>query len=162
MALGKYEDAIDTTADITQGAIRRNSGQPRAKKSAYLSRFCNTRQHGETGVIGLWLRRARVRVPSVTLSFAGKSSSLSSKYSCRLARRRRIYCPTFPGTPGNWDRHDTRTGKGGSGRGSCTDKGCLRVFGPADGSRHHGYVDRLRTSGSGRHKASGVSRGHAK
>jgi hypothetical protein len=34
MALGEFEDAIDTTADTTQGAIRRNSGQPRAKKSA--------------------------------------------------------------------------------------------------------------------------------
>ena len=38
----------------------------------------------------MWLRRSRVRVPSATLSFAGKSSSLSSKYSCRLAPRRRI------------------------------------------------------------------------
>jgi hypothetical protein len=34
MALGEYEDAIDTTADTTQGAIHRNSGQPPAKKSA--------------------------------------------------------------------------------------------------------------------------------
>jgi hypothetical protein len=34
MALGKYEDAIDTTFDTTQGTIRRNSGQPRANKLA--------------------------------------------------------------------------------------------------------------------------------
>jgi hypothetical protein len=82
MALGKYEDAIDTTADITQGAIRRNSGQPRAKKSAYLSRFCNTRQHLETGIGGLWLRRARVRIPSATLSFAGKTQLSMALAEC--------------------------------------------------------------------------------
>jgi hypothetical protein len=57
---------IDTTLDTTEGATRRNRGQPRAKKSAYLSRFCNVRQRPETDDIGLWLRRARVRVPSVT------------------------------------------------------------------------------------------------
>ena len=32
-----------------------------------ISRLCNVRQHSETDVSGLWLRRARVRVPSVTL-----------------------------------------------------------------------------------------------
>jgi hypothetical protein len=34
MALGKYEDAIDTTAYTTQSATRRNGKQPPAKKSA--------------------------------------------------------------------------------------------------------------------------------
>ena len=71
MALGQYEDAIDTTADTTHSAIRRNGGQPPAKKSAYLSGFCNSRQRPETDDRGLWLRRARVRVPLVTLYFAG-------------------------------------------------------------------------------------------
>jgi hypothetical protein len=45
---------VDTTSDTTEGATPRNSGQPPAKKSAYLSRFCNVRQHKETGVGGLW------------------------------------------------------------------------------------------------------------
>jgi len=58
---------VDTTCDTTQRATPRNSGQPRAREPAYLSRFCNLRQPLETGVGGLWLRRARVRVPSVTL-----------------------------------------------------------------------------------------------
>jgi hypothetical protein len=62
---------VDTTSDTTQGATRRNGGQPPAKKSAYLSQFCNIWQHAETHVGGLWLRRARVRVPSVTLLSAG-------------------------------------------------------------------------------------------
>src|SRR4028118_1482377 len=60
---------VDTTADTTQGAIRRNSGQPPAKKTAYLSQFCNVRQHSETDDIGLWLRGSRVRAPSVTLLY---------------------------------------------------------------------------------------------
>jgi hypothetical protein len=60
---------FDTTFDTTQSATRRNSGQPPAKKSVYLSRLCNFGQHVETGVGGLWLRRARVRVPSVTLAW---------------------------------------------------------------------------------------------
>src|SRR5215210_2706730 len=34
-----------------------------------MSRFCNIRQHSETGVGGLWLRRARVRAPSLTLAW---------------------------------------------------------------------------------------------
>jgi hypothetical protein len=59
---------FDTTADTTQDATPRNGGRPRAKKTAYLSRFCNVRQHLETGFGGLWLRRSRVRAPSVTLS----------------------------------------------------------------------------------------------
>jgi hypothetical protein len=59
---------IDTTADTTQGATRRILGKPRTRQSAYLSRFCNTGQRPETDVGGLWLRRARVRAPSVTLS----------------------------------------------------------------------------------------------
>jgi hypothetical protein len=57
---------FDTTFDTTQSATRRNVGQPSAKKSAYLSRFCNTRQRLETGVSGLWLRRRGiepVRIP---------------------------------------------------------------------------------------------------
>src|SRR5215210_6457313 len=58
----------DTTADTTQGAIRRNGGQPSARKLAYLCRFCNISRSLETDVGGLWLRRARVRVPSVTLA----------------------------------------------------------------------------------------------
>ena len=32
---------VDTTSDTTQSATRRNVGQPRANKSAYLSLFCN-------------------------------------------------------------------------------------------------------------------------
>jgi hypothetical protein len=35
---------FDTTSDTTQGATCRNGKQPRAKKSAYLSRLCNVRQ----------------------------------------------------------------------------------------------------------------------
>jgi hypothetical protein len=50
----------DTTPDTTQSATRRNCRQPPAQKSAYLSRFCNIRQHPETYDIGLWLRRSRV------------------------------------------------------------------------------------------------------
>ena len=46
---------VDTIADTTQSATRRNGGQPSAKKSAYLSRFCNIRQRLETGIGGLWL-----------------------------------------------------------------------------------------------------------
>jgi hypothetical protein len=73
--------------DTTERAIRRNSEQPRAKKSAYLSRFCNLPQHSETGDSGLWLRRARVRVPSVTLSFAGKTQlSMALAESCGSGR----------------------------------------------------------------------------
>ena len=53
-------DDFDTTADTTGGATRSNGGQPSAKKSAYLSRFCNLRQRPETDDIGLWLRRSRV------------------------------------------------------------------------------------------------------
>jgi hypothetical protein len=52
---------FDTTFDTTERAIRRNSEQLPAKKSAYLSGLCNSRQRPETGVSGLWLRRARVR-----------------------------------------------------------------------------------------------------
>jgi hypothetical protein len=57
---------IDTTSDTTEGATRRNCGQLPAKKSAYLCRVCNIWQRPETGIGGLWLRRARVRAPSVT------------------------------------------------------------------------------------------------
>ena len=52
---------FDTTFDTTQSAIRRNSEQPSARKSAYLKRFCNVWQRLETGDSGLWLRRSRVR-----------------------------------------------------------------------------------------------------
>jgi hypothetical protein len=38
---------IDTTSDTTQSATRCNGGQPRAKKFAYLSRFCNVQQRPE-------------------------------------------------------------------------------------------------------------------
>jgi hypothetical protein len=48
---------VDTTADTTQGATRCNREQPRAKKAAQISRFCNLQQRLETGVGGLWLRR---------------------------------------------------------------------------------------------------------
>jgi hypothetical protein len=58
---------FDTTVDTTQGATRRNRRQPPAKKSAYVCRFCNIQQRLETDDIGLWLRRSRVRAPSVTL-----------------------------------------------------------------------------------------------
>jgi hypothetical protein len=66
---------FDTTIDTTEGAPRSNRGQPPAKKTAYLSQFCNVRQHSETDVSGLWLRRSRVRAPSVTLSFARKTQA---------------------------------------------------------------------------------------
>ena len=46
---------FDTTIDTTEGAPRSNGGQPPAKKTAYLSQFCNVRQHSETDVGGLWL-----------------------------------------------------------------------------------------------------------
>ena len=82
---------FDTTSDTTQNATRRNVWQPPAKKSAYLSRFCNLQQRQETHVGGLWLRRSRVRVPSVTLSFAGETPLLldcadirGSLMTCRL------------------------------------------------------------------------------
>jgi len=55
MALGEYEDAIDTTFDTTQSATPRNVGQPLARISAYLSLFCNIEQHVETSIGGLWL-----------------------------------------------------------------------------------------------------------
>jgi hypothetical protein len=57
--------------DTTQDATRRNSRQPSARKTAEISRFCNVRQHLEAGIGGLWLRRVRVRSPSVTPSSAG-------------------------------------------------------------------------------------------
>ncbi len=56
----------DTTSDTTESATTCNSGQLPAKKSSYLSGFCNIQQPPDTDVGGLWLRRARVRVPSVT------------------------------------------------------------------------------------------------
>ena len=55
----------------SKSATRRNGEQPPVKKWAYLSRFCNILQRPETNVSGLWLRRARVRVPSATLSIVG-------------------------------------------------------------------------------------------
>ena len=38
---------------------------PLASGLAYLSRFCNLRQRPETDIVGSWLRRRRVRAPSV-------------------------------------------------------------------------------------------------
>jgi hypothetical protein len=58
---------FDTTFDTTQSATRRNSGKLSARKTAYVSLVCNIQQHVETGVGGLWLRRSRVRSPSLTL-----------------------------------------------------------------------------------------------
>jgi hypothetical protein len=52
---------FDTTFDTTERAIRRNSEQLPAKKSAYLSGLCNFRHRPETGDSGLWLRRSRGR-----------------------------------------------------------------------------------------------------
>ena len=72
---------FDTTSDTTQSATGRNVRQPPAKKSAYLSRFCSVGQHSETGVGGLWLRRSRVRAPSVTL--------LREPHRCTQRRLRR-------------------------------------------------------------------------
>jgi hypothetical protein len=63
---------FDTIPDTTQSATRRNGEQPPARESAYLSVFCNIGQPLEAGFGGLWLRRSRVRVPSVTLCFAVK------------------------------------------------------------------------------------------
>jgi hypothetical protein len=51
---------IDTTSDTTEDATYRNVEQPPARKSAYLSRFCNMQQPLEAGVGGMWLRRSRV------------------------------------------------------------------------------------------------------
>jgi hypothetical protein len=67
VGIGERLMPFDTTSDTTQGATRRNSGQPRAKESAQISLFCNVQQRLETGDSGLWLRKSRVRVPSVTL-----------------------------------------------------------------------------------------------
>ena len=55
--------------DTTERAIHRISRQLQAKKPAYLSGLCNSRQHLETGIGGLWLRKARVRAigPDVRL-----------------------------------------------------------------------------------------------
>jgi hypothetical protein len=44
---------FDTTVDTTHGATRSNGGQLPAKKSAYLSGFCNVGQRPETDDIGL-------------------------------------------------------------------------------------------------------------
>jgi len=71
---------FDTTADTTQDATRSNCAQPRAKKSAYLSRFCNLLQPLATDDSGLWLRRSRVRAPSVTLPIAGKTRFTVSQF----------------------------------------------------------------------------------
>ena len=66
---------FDTTVDTTQHATRGNDVQPRATQSACLSRFCNIWQRLETHVGGLWLRRARVRAPSVTPQLSAKIRS---------------------------------------------------------------------------------------
>jgi len=63
------DNGSDTTADTPQAL---HAEQPPAKKSPYLSRFCNSGQRLETGVGGLWLnKRSRVRArrsPSSVLS----------------------------------------------------------------------------------------------
>jgi hypothetical protein len=46
---------FDTISDTTQSATRRNGRLPPARKSAYLSRFCNVRHLLETDGGGLWL-----------------------------------------------------------------------------------------------------------
>ena len=58
--------------DTTGRAIHRNSRQLQAKKSAYLGRFCILVQRVETGIGGLWLRRARVRRVGHPLTQAGR------------------------------------------------------------------------------------------
>jgi hypothetical protein len=50
-----HDGGADTTSDTTQRATPRNIGQPPEKKTAYRSGFCNTQQHPETRVSGLWL-----------------------------------------------------------------------------------------------------------
>jgi hypothetical protein len=57
--------------DTTGRAIHRNSRQLQAKKSAYLGRFCILVQRVETGIGGLWLRRAWVQAPAVILTQVG-------------------------------------------------------------------------------------------
>src|SRR5215218_8150275 len=52
----------DTTTDTTQSATRSNGGQPPARESAWISRYCNPQQPVATDVVRLWLRRSRVRV----------------------------------------------------------------------------------------------------
>jgi hypothetical protein len=84
------DGGVDTTLDTTQSATRCDGGQPRAKKFAYIRRFCNFRQRPETDVFGLWLRRARVRVPLVTFTQAGKNQM--SVFFCGGCRR----------LPGTW------------------------------------------------------------
>src|SRR5215207_2451369 len=74
-----FRHRLDTTSDTTQCATLRNSGQTPAMKSAYLSRFCNSGQHLETGFGGLWLRRSQARPLMVSLlndpRFAGQDGS---------------------------------------------------------------------------------------
>src|SRR5215208_4959868 len=82
-----FDTTADTTADTTQTATHRNGGQPPAKRSAYMSRFCNVRQHLETGVSGLWLRRSRVRALSVTLSLRLVRSAIGVLKGCENASR---------------------------------------------------------------------------
>jgi hypothetical protein len=48
------DTTADTTADITKRAIHGNGGQPLARKSASISRFCNLRQRQKTDAGGLW------------------------------------------------------------------------------------------------------------
>jgi hypothetical protein len=71
-----HDGDFDTTADTTEDATCRNGGQPQARKSAYLSRLCNRRQILDTRFGGLWLRRLRVRAPSVTLPYSAKLSRI--------------------------------------------------------------------------------------
>src|SRR3954467_3317754 len=63
----------DKTADTTQSATPSTGERPGARVSAYLSRSCNVRHRPETGVVGSWLRRSRVRAPPDTPRFAGET-----------------------------------------------------------------------------------------
>jgi hypothetical protein len=95
------DTAFDTTVDTTQSATRSNRAQPRATNPAFIGRFCNFEQRPETGVVGLWLRRARVEVPSATVvsSTATKESGGLGKLLGQVRARRagaRINAGTLP------------------------------------------------------------------
>jgi hypothetical protein len=66
--------AVDDNFDDNPGERRRTSANGRLVESAYLNGFLNASERRRTYEFGLWLkRRSRVRAPSVTLSFAGKT-----------------------------------------------------------------------------------------
>ncbi len=87
---------VDDSFDDNPGERRRTSANGRFAKTASISGFLNAGERPRTCEFGLWhKRRSRVRAPSVTLSFAGKTQlsvgaaegrgSSRSKY--RLSRR---------------------------------------------------------------------------